>query len=98
MPGWRPSPIIEDTESLFSALRRSKYEFLPPDQPLTDEDLVERLNPHPQALVVVNLKRQAQSLYGKLVDQGRHALHLSTRNCPAHRTEILARGNLGRPC
>ncbi len=91
LPQWRPTPIVPDTASLFAALRRTKYEFVPPGQPLTDDNLADRLQSNPQALVVVNLKRQARSLYEKLVQQGRHALHLSTRNCPSHRSEILSR-------
>lgn len=67
----------------------------------TDEDLVEKLNTHEQALCIVNTRRHAKGLYEKL-DDDEGSFHLSTVMCPAHRTEILTevrqRLKDGRPC
>lgn len=89
LPAWRPHPIVENPESLFAQLRRVRYEFVPKETKLSDEALADRLEGIEQALVVVNLKRQAQSLFQVLKARGRAVFHLSTRNCAAHRTEIL---------
>lgn len=90
LPAWRPSPIVGDLDTVFEKLRRTKFEFVPKQTPLSDEELAERLQSERQALIVVNLKRQARNLYEVLKAWDSPAYHLSTRNCPAHRTKILA--------
>lgn len=90
LPAWRPSPIVGDLDTVFQKLRRTKFEFVPKQTPLSDEDLAGRLQGERQALVVVNLKRQARDLYEVLKAWDCPVFHLSTRNCAAHRTKILA--------
>ena len=54
---------------------------------LTDEELLERLNTHEQALCIVNTRRHASGLFRGL--QGEGNFHLSTLMCPAHRRAKL---------
>jgi len=67
---------------------------------LTDEDLLERLNEHDQALCIVNTRRHASGLYKGLTGEGN--FHLSTLMCPAHRRKVLEeirrRLREGEPC
>ena len=53
----------------------------------TDEDLAQRLSGHEQVLCVVNNRRQAQSLWGQLPEEG--SFHLSTTMTPEHRRRVL---------
>lgn len=67
---------------------------------LSPETLAEKLNALPQVLCVVNRRKAAQELYGRLNKEG--AFHLSTLMCPAHRKNVLAeirqRLDNGLPC
>lgn len=90
LPPWAPTPVVSDVANVFQKLLRTKYDFIPKETPLSDEELVERLATEHQVLVVVNLKRQARSLFETLKAHGSPVFHLSTRNCAEHRTKILA--------
>jgi CRISPR-associated endonuclease/helicase Cas3 len=56
---------------------------------LTDDELAEQLQEHEQVLCIVNRKRQAQEVYGKLTGDGN--IHLSTLMIPAHRAALIAK-------
>lgn len=65
--------------------------------------LVEALSREPQALVIVNSRRHALELYKEMVAAGLGGVvHLTTRQCAAHRRKILAdvreRLKSGAPC
>ncbi len=62
--------------------------------------LAERIQAAAQALCIVNSRKNAQTLYALLDEDGRY--HLSTLMCPSHRRSVLreirARLQEGRPC
>ena len=77
--------IIEDTSSLFAALKRVELESL---GDITDCSLVQRLADHPQVLCIVNRRKHAQQIFQLLGEaDGNH--HLSALMCPEHRSRIL---------
>ena len=70
---------------------------------LDDTALVTTLAEHPQALIIVNSRQHALSLYRTAVDAGLDGvIHLTTRQYAVHRRAILAdirkRLKAGRPC
>ena len=59
---------------------------------LSDGDLVRDLADHPRALVIVNSRKHALELFSAGRTAGLEGLvHLSTRQCAAHRQALLAR-------
>lgn len=69
----------------------------------TDDDLIAALRDREQGMVIVNSRQHALTLFEKVRAEGlAGALHLSTRQYPAHRrriiTDIRARLREGRPC
>ncbi len=54
---------------------------------LTWDDLAAQLNAHRQVLCIVNTRKAAQEVYGRL--DGAGSFHLSTLMCPSHRKEQL---------
>lgn len=94
--------LAPDPEDLSQKLRRTKIE------PVGDMDnaaLVEALRGEEQALVIVNSRKHALELYQEAQRAGLEGLvHLTTRQCAAHRRKILAgvRTRLGpsagQPC
>lgn len=67
---------------------------------LSWDELARRLNQKAQVLCIVNTRKSAQELFGRLERTGR--FHLSTLMCPAHRRsqlqEIRRRLSAGLPC
>ena len=67
---------------------------------LTWDELAARLNAHDQVLCIVNTRKAAQEIYGRL--DGAGSFHLSTLMCPSHRKtqlrEIRRRLREGLPC
>lgn len=102
--GWTPREIAPAALRLFEHVRRVRVEWPEDDMHQTPwSELAAKLETHPQALCIVNLKRHALRLYGKLRDHDSTGLfHLSTSMCPAHRQAVLSevRGRLeaGDPC
>lgn len=95
-----PTEIAPDPVRLFQApeFRRVRVERL---GPVSDAALAERVRQEPQALVVVNTRRNARRLFDLL--QGAPGVrHLSALMCPTHRSAVLeeVRKDLraGRPC
>jgi CRISPR-associated endonuclease/helicase Cas3 len=76
---------MEDPGRYFATLRRVRYEHL--SDPLSWAEVASRIRDEPQALVVVNTKRDAMALLDALDDP--EALHLSTLLCGAHRRDVL---------
>jgi CRISPR-associated endonuclease/helicase Cas3 len=91
--------IVPNAALYFTALRRVVYEWRT-DPPLSWDDVAARLRSSPQALAIVNTKRDALNLLNALDD--REALHLSTLLCGAHRRDLIAeikhRLDTGAPC
>jgi CRISPR-associated endonuclease/helicase Cas3 len=77
--------IIQDTGSLFSALKRVEVNIL---GDLLDAELVERLNKEKQTLCIVNRRKHAQELF-KLLSKNEAHFHLSALMCPEHRSQKL---------
>ncbi|MED1471764.1 CRISPR-associated helicase Cas3' [Bacillus salipaludis] len=82
---YQPVEIIQDPEQLYQNLKRVKVTQL--KKPVNDDELVEKLMSHDQVLCIVNSKKHARILFEKCSGDGN--FHLSTRMCPAHRTETL---------
>ncbi len=92
--------LAPDPPRLFSILRRVTIREA---GAMTDADLVAALASTAQALVIVNSRAHALSLYRAVVAEGLPgAIHLTTRQYAAHRREILedVRNRLlgGQPC
>jgi len=91
--------IVPDAERFFAALKRVRYEWHL-DPPLAWGDVAAMMRAEPQALAVVNTKRDALALLDALGDP--EALHLSTLLCGAHRRRVIAevrrRLAAGVPC
>lgn len=81
----KPKELAPNPQELFDFYKRVEVKHL---GTLTDEDLLVRLNAHEQALCIVNTRRHASGLFGRL--QGDGNFHLSTLMCPAHRRAKLA--------
>lgn len=86
--------IVSDVEELFTSLKRVTYKDL---GTISDEDLLNRLSSHQQALCVVNSRRQAQYLFQQLQKKQQHnteklegIFHLSTYLYPEHRKRVIA--------
>ncbi|WP_442755949.1 CRISPR-associated helicase Cas3' [Methylocystis sp. JAN1] len=92
--------LAPDPQRLHRQLQRVRVEKL---GVLDDDALVGQLGQTSQGLVIVNSRAHALALYRKARDAGfDDAVHLSTRQCAAHRRDILAhvRETLksGKPC
>lgn len=92
--------LAPDPRGLASRLRRARIERV---GPMDNEALVAALAAEPQALVIVNSRRHALELYRQAEEAGLDGLvHLTTRQCAAHRRKILddvrRRLNQGLPC
>lgn len=92
--------LAPDPQGLARRLRRAK---IVQGGEMTDDALIAALRPHPQALVIVNSRKHALTLYQQAKAEGLEGLvHLTTRQTPAHRRRILkmvrARLKEGQPC
>lgn len=79
-----PLEIVRDPVELYRAFQRVKVHNL---GSLPDDLLAEKLISQDQVLCIVNSKKHARIVFGKIEDKD--AFHLSTRMCPAHRSQIL---------
>ncbi|MBT9158805.1 MAG: hypothetical protein DDT26_00052 [Dehalococcoidia bacterium] len=91
--------IAPDPERTYQLLRRVDYHIKTKDNPWDWKTLAEQMVAQPQALCVINLRRQAFKLWqamrdflkeqghGDDVEQG--LFHLSSAMCPAHRLDLL---------
>ncbi len=91
--------IVPDPGRYFEALRRVSYEWRT-DPSLSWDEVAGIMREEPQALAIVNTKKDALALLSAMDDP--QALHLSTLLCGAHRRAVLERvkGLLaeGKPC
>jgi CRISPR-associated endonuclease/helicase Cas3 len=78
--------IVQNYSEHFEQLQRVSYEFR--TEPLSWAELAEELREHPQAMVVLNTRRDALALVDEL-DADENIFHLSTLLCGAHRRAIL---------
>lgn len=91
--------IVPEPKRWFDALRRVEYEWRT-QRALTWEEIASLLRAEPQALAVLNTKKDALALLDALDDPD--ALHLSTLLCGAHRRavikEVKRRLEANEPC
>lgn len=80
----QPMEIVKDPDELYKAFQRVKVDNL---GSLSDDTLAEKLLSQDQVLCILNSKKHARIMYEKIEDEC--AFHLSTRMCPAHRSQIL---------
>ncbi len=96
-PGIKPIEICQETEKYFSAFRRVSFQDL---GTVDMEELAQRLAQLPQVLCIVNSRKSAQTVFGKLPPDG--SFHLSTLMYPVHRREVISeirtRLQEGLPC
>src|SRR5665213_1709830 len=85
---WNPVEINPRPADFATALRRTEIVLEPRDRPLDWPTLAARLSAHEQTLCVVNTTAHARELFRLLPPEGR--FHLSSRLCPAHRSDVLA--------
>lgn len=89
--------LAPNPQALFDFYRRVDVKNLGTQE---DQEIVDKLNAHEQALCIANTRRHAKGLFEKLDEEG--SFHLSTVMCPAHRKVILAeirqRLKEGQPC
>ena len=100
--GFNPDEVTEITpelQSTFKELRRTDYHIESKDNPWDWRTIAEKMISHPQALCVLNVRRQAFELWQTLRillhekgydDEAEQGLfHLSSAMCPAHRLDML---------
>ena len=82
----KATEIVPNYPRHFQILKRVDYQWLT-DPPLTWEQVADRMRPHPQALAVLNTKKDALALLDTLGNA--EAFHLSTLLCGRHRSQVL---------
>ena len=113
-PPWRSRPGFEEgldrireivplEQGLFRMLNRVNIEWPEREESLSWENLVQMVNPNPQALVMANTRNAAKKIFELLQkSDAESTFHLSTGLCPQHRRVILetvqARLAKGFPC
>ncbi len=79
--------LAPEPENLARRLRRARIAFA---GDMDNDALVAALSKEPQALVIINSRKHALELYRQATEAGLDGLvHLTTRQCAAHRREIL---------
>jgi CRISPR-associated endonuclease/helicase Cas3 len=95
----QPTEIAPEPNHLFKALERIRTEWPTDGTRLSWEDLAAEMSELPQALAIVNSRADCRTLHGLLPEC---AIHLSTRQCAAHRLALLKvirnRLRRGEPC
>lgn len=81
---YAPTELCPRRESQFRFFERVTYQTM---GSVTEEDMINRLQEEKQALCIVNTRKIAQRLYGRI--QGDGVFHLSTSMYPAHRRRTL---------
>lgn len=82
--GINPVEIVNNPQGLYEVFKRVQVVN---SGTLSDAELAERFAGYDQVLCIVNSKKHARLLYERIRGEG--TFHLSTRMCPAHRTEVL---------
>jgi CRISPR-associated helicase Cas3/CRISPR-associated endonuclease Cas3-HD len=98
--GFDPIPIIQDPERYYRVFEGRYRNIIEP--PMTYDSLMDRLRTHPQALIVVNRRLTAQTLYRFLATERENVFCLTTLKKPQHRLHdlglIRALTDAGQPC
>lgn len=79
--------LAPEAHEMFSDFGRVSYEFSPEMRDVTWDEVGRRVRDHRQALVILNTKKDALTLYRKCNTDG--TFHLSSAMCPAHRSKVL---------
>jgi CRISPR-associated endonuclease/helicase Cas3 len=94
--------IIPEPQVLYESMKRVSVELV---GPLSDDELIGRLNDHESFLTIVNTRPHAAKLFRQLQSElggGDELFHLSTFMCGQHRAEKIAeireRLKQQRPC
>jgi CRISPR-associated helicase Cas3/CRISPR-associated endonuclease Cas3-HD len=90
--GWKPDPILSETEWMYEIADRRVEVSWQLDQPRTWDSIADEMadDKNPQSVCIVNLKRHAQELIGLLKSkQCNGVTHLSTNMCGVHRQHVL---------
>ena len=82
----RVTEIVERPATLHRVMKRVEVTHV---GRLSDEDLTERLGDQDRALCIVNSRRHACGLAGKLKQNRPEVIHLSATMCAAHRAELV---------
>ena len=80
-----PKEICSDVAKMYNIFKRTNLTDI---GEISDDDLIQKLNAHRQALCIVNTRKHAQKLFSELGGEG--IFHLSTLMCPVHRTQTIA--------
>ena len=83
-PDLVPTELCPRIDEQFSFFKRVMFEDI---GTVSEDELVDKLQPELQALCIVNTRKRAQSLYSKLKAEG--VYHLSTSMYPDHRKKVL---------
>lgn len=78
--------IISGEFALHDRLRRVELEI--ENEGKTYDEIADKIAQHPKVLCIVNTRKDAKELYGRLPDEGIR-LHLSRMMCPAHIDETI---------
>jgi CRISPR-associated endonuclease/helicase Cas3 len=82
--------IIPDVAKLFRSLKRVRYELpFARGEKWSWDRLADEARKHPQALVILNTRKQAQQLFRLICRLGVQAMHLSTTMHSAHRKRTI---------
>ncbi|NLL18465.1 MAG: CRISPR-associated helicase Cas3' [Clostridia bacterium] len=87
--GWQPNELIPKELNLFQRTRKIKVSWRSHE---TWENIAKEIAKKPQALAVVNTKKQARTLYQLVKEcpnQDEKLFFLSTDMCPAHRLKVI---------
>lgn len=96
-PNMTVREICPDAQKLYAKFRRVSFRRV---GQLSHEALADELSALDQVLCIVNTRKAAQDIFGRLTGEGN--FHLSTLMCPAHRQTVLQvvrqRLQEGLPC
>ncbi len=82
--------ITNDTDKVFRELNRVRYEFKEFTKPQTWSEIATEMLAERQILCVLNTRKHAFELFGKLAETETDGLyHLSSAMCAEHRLEII---------
>lgn len=82
--------ITDNTDETFQSLNRVNYEFKNFQTPKNWDEIANEMLAETQVLSVLNTRRHAFELYGKLAETDKKGLfHLSSSMCAEHRLEVI---------
>ena len=82
--------ITDNTDETFQSLNRVNYEFKEFQTPKTWDEIAAEMSAEKQVVCVLNTRRHAFELYGKLAESEKKGLfHLSSSMCAEHRLEVI---------